>query len=151
MDENNPLHGWVDLPQTLLTHETLRHAFRPLKLRPVHYAAYVTKTEEPHTIHLHPTDEEARLNIPLTGMGGSYTEFFTVKGEPKVTSNAQGVKFLEFEPEQCTSVGLVSYNDPTVLRVREPHRVTVPFALKTRPRVVVTFQFHRDPVFLLES
>jgi hypothetical protein len=87
----------------------------------------------------------ARLNIPLLNCEGSITEFYTYPHEPILVHTIGGVPYMELEyPDQCVKVDEVELNQPTLLRVSEPHRVVN--VSNKLPRLALSIQLSPDPV-----
>jgi hypothetical protein len=141
--------GWVDIDQSMLALTT--GLFARLRLRPVHVGLYVSKGQGDHSIHQHLTSEHARLNLPISNCEGSSTVFYSTEGHGKFTTNAQGASFLSFDEHQCKETVRITVDEPTVLHIKTAHRVLAPTATPDRPRVTASFQFNRDPVFLLRA
>ncbi len=151
LNEDYLANGWVDIDQTILdTVTSIKPLFAQIRLVPVHVAIYVSKGVGSHEIHTHPTREHARLNLPIMNCEGTYTVFYETASRPMVVRNKQGVGLMAYKPEDCTELERFVTRKPTVLHIRTPHQVLTPDA-PVYPRITATFQFQKDPVFLLRS
>lgn len=138
-------------PQGLLTAcPELVTSFEYYGLRCTYAATFVTTgpTVTPRKLIPHIDNAKfssARINLPLLNCKNTRTEFF---------SNAVSVLTDEgWRMVTNTDYVLEAYMElskATVVRVHEPHRVVVP-AGNPVPRVALTLDFDKDPVFLLED
>lgn len=117
------------------------------------YASIIQATYAAGSVHI---DQEgldyavqARLNIPLRNIEGSTTRFYKADREKLALITApNGVKYSNVSMESCVEVERIVLNEPTVLRISEPHAVYG--ANSVNPRLALTLRLYPDPVCLLQ-
>lgn len=119
-------------------------------LAPVVVATYITVKQEYAKVHvdyINPLLPQCRVNIPIQNCKGSATEFYS-GGKYKRKDQDARIKYLVINnDETLEKVDEVEIVTPTIIRVQEPHRVRV--NERTLPRICLTLQTDKDPVFLL--
>ena len=111
--------------------------------------AFVMKTNRDAPLHVDNYSRgDARINLPILNTKGSKTIFYTggifkeyinpiTKVPSKMLISGEGLK----------KVGEVEIDQSTVIRVNEPHMITM--NANNSPRITLTLGFNKDPVFLL--
>lgn len=132
-------------------------AFDQYNLKPLWAATYITHQQKhsiPHKDFAAGTNmNKCRINIPIIGCDGTYTEFFTGGKFELVTYETIVKKDLGYyevvDDTDLVSVAKVEMTQPAVVRVWEPHQAvhTIPF----RERINLTVYTDKDPIFLLEE
>jgi len=127
----------------------INHAFNKYNLVCDYTAAFITYSNSEAPIHIDSYGKEARINIPLENCKGSFTKFYS-GGDFKSWANPE-TRITAFEYiGGATFADQVELDQPTVIRVRVPHRVQMNPMFGV-PRVALTLGFNVDPVFLLDT
>lgn len=93
---------------------------------------------------------EARINIPILNTKGTLTRFYTGGEFQEMIHPLTGVKFLKLiSTKTIKFADMVETDQPTVIRINEPHDVLMD--VKNIPRIVLTLGFDKDPIFFLED
>lgn len=126
-------------------------AFDRYNIKPVMFALYTTMLQEQSQVHVDSIAVNApicRINIPILNCEGSKTEFYS-GGEYDTFIQQNGIPYLVIkEGSSPTKVDEVEITKPTVIRIKEPHRVNT--NMNRTPRICMTIRFDVDPVFLLD-
>lgn len=132
-------------------------AFSSYDLTPVNVSVYslaVLKECPLHIDYISDKHHKCRINIPLLNCEHSKTYYYKfVKDkysrEPLYQPNGFSYIKLKVDDPALEKVDYVVVDRPTIIRVQEPHRVVI--NENYVPRVVLTFDFDKDPVYLLED
>jgi hypothetical protein len=113
--------------------------------------AFVMKTNRDIQVHIDNYPHgDTRINIPILNTKGTMTRFYT-GGEFKEMINP----ITKIRSLKITNISTIKFADmveidqPTVIRINEPHSVYMDMA--NSPRITLTLGFDKDPVFLLED
>jgi hypothetical protein len=151
-DVYNGKQTWnmLDYPQLLVACPELETAFLKYGLI-CNYAAIIMISKSGYYPPPHVDGKKfatARINLPLLNCKNTRTEFFS-----NVQVRSSDVHGLSYYVAINTDYVLEDYfelSKATVLRVKEPHRVTVPNNNPV-PRIALTLGFDKDPIFLLDD
>lgn len=92
----------------------------------------------------------ARVNLPVLNCNGTETSFYSSKNWNPITKVLpNGIKYTYHNNQDCNFETSVTITEPTIIRVRELHRVTN--HTKVYPRITLTCALDPDPVYLLEE
>jgi hypothetical protein len=93
---------------------------------------------------------EARVNLPILNVTGTFTRFFSGGEFKEVVNPTTGIRAHKLSNlKNFRLEDKVEIDQPTVIRVNEPHDVIMD--MKNSPRITLTLGFDKDPVFLLED
>lgn len=135
----------VDMPAFRRAVPELTIALAQHRVSAPNVAIIAITKREGMSVHIDEGSHVARLNIPLQNCEGSMTEFYTYPHEPVLMHSIGGIPYLHLEhQDQCVKVDEVELNQPTLLRISEPHRVACNANLL--PRLALTVQLSPDPV-----
>jgi hypothetical protein len=96
-----------------------------------------------------------RINIPILNCEGSRTQFYKGGGDwvnKPIDENYpdRAWSMMPSDPLSLMFVDQVNIDMATLLRINEPHTVSLPDNPKV-PRITLSLTFTKDPVFLLEE
>jgi len=93
---------------------------------------------------------DTRINLPILNSIGTTTMFFSGGRFTETVNQKTGLKFVRLTSyDSLQLVDKVEIDQPTVIRVNEPH--TVIMNKNNAPRITLTLGFNIDPVFLLDT
>ena len=145
-------YNWLDVPSLLHCCPELVTSFAKLDLKIVFAASHCMWKNTQSVVHIDRVPWECRINVPILNTKGSSTVFYTnVQYKDDVHVMADGRKYDVYTTTNTDfiEVDRVEIDQPTVLRVRAPHKVIMNEA--TVPRINLTLGFDKDPVYLLEG
>jgi hypothetical protein len=113
--------------------------------------AFVMKTSQDTPIHVDDYPRgDTRINIPILNTKGTITKFYTGGKFKEIINPITKIRFLANTNKSTIKVAdMVQINQPTIIRVNEPHSVSM--YLNESPRITLSLGFDKDPVFLLED
>jgi hypothetical protein len=120
--------------------------FEKINLTPCRIAITTTLTDV--GIHRDDTTVPLRINIPILNCKGSQTKFWKTSVEPTRLFLANGVPYLYIDKKNCELMETVELDTPTVLRIKEPHSISVG---ENVPRISLTIGFLEDIEYLLND
>lgn len=124
-------------------------SFSRYGLTPTGAATITTAKFEHSIVHVDAVQHECRINIPILNCEGSMTEFYSGgEYDIKYTPGEKNPYMILKKDSIATKVDEVELNQPTVIKVLQPHYVRT--NLQATPRISLSVQFDIDPVFLLD-
>ena len=137
-------------------------AFSDYKLEPVTGYIYIIFDQKLAPIHIDYISNfvnKCRINIPIFNCEHSKTLFYRKINNAgvvtpqmvKINKGLSSSSYIRYDENDSAleKVDEVIVDKPTILRVQEPHRVIIDHT--HIPRVVLTIQTRKDPVYLLEE
>ena len=112
----------------------------------VYCAVIVSHSYTPLSIHIdYMAGVQARLQLPIMNTAGTKTLFYTAdRDKVKTVYMPNNAHFYHIEQKDATLVDSVEVNQPTVLRIDQPHAVIA--NRRASPRITLTLRLDRDPV-----
>ena len=146
---NHSKGTWNNLDHIRLLAECpeLVQAFGEYGMTCTYAAAVVVNAPYRPPCHVdNPAFSLARINFPLLNCKNTITEFYTnAKTSPNSSRHLEVINMRD-----CVLVDKFELTTATVIRVQEAHRIVVPFN-NPSPRISLTLDFDKDPVYMLES
>jgi hypothetical protein len=120
--------------------------FKEIDLTPRRVALITTSINT--EIHRDDAYVPLRINIPILNCKGSQTEFWKTSVKPTRIFLPNGVPYLYIDKKNCELVETFELDAPTVLRIKEPHSISVG---ENVPRISLTVEFVEDIEYLLND
>lgn len=110
------------------------------------YCAIIVAYSTTPSIHIdYMAGVKARLQLPIMNTAGTRTLFYTAPSEKmKVVYMPNNAHYHHVDPKDATLVDAVEVNQPTLLRIDQPHAVVA--NRFTSPRITLTIRLDKDPV-----
>ena len=127
-------------------------SFAKFDLKIVFAAAHCMWKNNQVAVHIDRVPWEARINVPILNTNGSSTVFYTnaqYKEDIHVMSNGRKYDVYTITSKDYVEIDRVEVDQPTVLRVREAHKVIINEAFA--PRIAITLGFDKDPIYMLDT
>lgn len=126
----------------------INDAFLDFNLRCIKAAVYVMYNNTHTSIHKDGDYPQARINIPLLNCKDSFTNFYSNCKLERWVNPDSGVISYRNLIQNYNLIDKVEIDQPTVLRISQPHNVEM--NENYSPRICLTLTFDKDPVFLLK-
>lgn len=153
--ETNSTSNFISVTEYIQHCPEVSAAFSEYNLVPTFLSVFVMNSNQDCPIHIDyyasaTLRNTARINLPILNCDNTYTNFWR-GGDPWVFVQQHPPRgsFYRNTTNDFTFVDRVCIDSPTVIRVDQPHSVTLNSTVI--PRITFTIGFDRDPVFLLDN
>jgi hypothetical protein len=125
-------------------------SFGKLGLKCIDACVYVMYNPAHTSLHKDHTTRLARINLPLLNCENTYTNFYSnVIFEAWMNPDTRNISYPAVNTDYVLETR-VEMKKTTVVRISEAHKVDMP-AGNPVPRITLSLQFDKDPVFLLDN
>ena len=145
-------YNYLNVPELLNHCPELITSFAKFDLKIIFAASHCMWKNIESVVHIDRVPWECRINLPILNTKGTSTLFYTnveYKEDVQVMANGESYDTYLTTNTDFIEVDSVEIDQPTVLRVRAPHKVVMNEL--TVPRITLTLGFNRDPVYMFDG
>ena len=148
--------GWMKLMYDEFVNYVpeVKVAFERYGLKPTQFGLYLTEKYmseyKVDPIHIDVHRHNARINIPILNVTGSWTEFYTNVNYVQDENPETKVPYYRITNTDYKLVDVLETKTATVFNIKEAHRVVIPDGHPV-PRIMLVIATDIDPKFLLEE